>query len=68
MPHMIKKQLVHFTYDEPELAAFLAALRDESAKLDLLQIWDAEGGAQALGKKRQDLVPFVNLLARKLQL
>jgi len=68
LPYLVKKQLTHFVYDEPELTAFLAALRDESAKLDLLQIWDAEGGAQALGKKRQDLVPFVNLLARKLQL
>jgi len=68
LPYLVKKQLTHFVYDEPELTAFLAALRDESAQLDLLQIWDTEGGAQALGKKRQDLLPFVNLLARKLHL
>lgn len=68
LPTLVQDQLTNFTYDEEELVHFIAAILQESIDIDLLQIWDIEGGAHASDTKRKELVPLVDLFAKKIGL
>ncbi len=67
LPYLIKEQLENFKYDEKALINMLTAIYKESAELDLVQIWDIEGGSQ-MEKKKQAVIPFVDYVAEKLNL
>ncbi|KKT28991.1 MAG: hypothetical protein UX43_C0001G0041 [Candidatus Giovannonibacteria bacterium GW2011_GWB1_46_20] len=67
LPYMVKEQLENFNYDEEALLNLLAAIFQESADLDLVQIWDIEGGSN-MEKKKEAVAPFVDFLASKLNL
>ena len=67
LPHMVKEQLEKFHYDENALIRLIAAIFQESADADLVQIWDIEGGSN-MEKKEREVVQLVDLLASKLGL
>ncbi|MEK7598938.1 MAG: hypothetical protein AAB474_00595 [Patescibacteria group bacterium] len=67
LPHIVKEQLENFNYSEPALINLIAAIYKESADLDLVQIWDIEGGSN-MEKKQKVVEPFVDYLAKKLNL
>ena len=67
LPYLVKNQIENFRYDEKELINFITAIFQESAEVDLTQIWDIEGGSK-MEKKEQKLVPLVDLIAKKLDL
>jgi hypothetical protein len=68
LPKIIQEQINKCEYQEEEWINFIAAIYKESAELDLPQIWDVEGGAYILNSKRVELIPMVDLLAKKLGL
>ena len=65
LPVFVKEQVEQFTYNEPELLDFLAAAYAESVPVELIQLWDIEGGKE-FRKNRERLEGLVNLLAEKL--
>ncbi len=67
LPCLIQKQLENFQYDEKALLNMLTAAYEESADLDLVQIWDIEGASQ-MEKKKRAVIPFVDYIAEKLSL
>ena len=67
LPNLIKQQLENFHYDESALLNLIAAIYKESAELDLVQIWYLEGGGQ-MEKRKNELIPFIDLIAEKLNL
>lgn len=67
LPALVKEQLENFTYDEVSLINLLTAIFKESANLDLVQIWDVEGGGN-MEKKKEMVVSFVDFLATKINL
>lgn len=67
LPYLIKEQLEKFKYDEEALVNLLTAIFGESADMDLIKIWDIEGGANMEGKEKE-VSSFVDLLASKLGL
>ena len=67
LPDLIKQQLENFHYDENALLNLIAAIYKESAELDLVQMWNIEGGGQ-MEKHKNELMPFIDLVASKLNL
>lgn len=67
LPYLVKNQLENFQYDEKTLLNLLTAIYKESAEIDLIRIWDIEGGGQ-MEKNKQAIIPFVDYLAEKLNL
>lgn len=67
LPNIVKNRLENFEYDEKKLVCLIAAIYKESAPLDLTQLWDKEGGSRA-EKKEEEITPFVDLIAEKLNL
>lgn len=67
LPELIRKQLTEYRFDKNELANFIAALYEESVDLDLVHLWDVEGGVN-VEKRRNELVPLVDLIASKVGL
>ncbi len=65
LPFLIKQQLESFFYDEEELLDLIASAIEESVDVDFIQMWDIEGGVE-FKKNRERLIPFVDLLAKKL--
>lgn len=68
LPFLIKKQLEHFNYNEDDLISFITAVYKESVEIDITRLWHTEGSANVLGKKKAELIPVVDLLAKKLGL
>lgn len=67
LPYLVKEQMENFHHDENALIKLIAAIFQESADVDLVQIWDIEGGSN-MEKKEREVVKFVDLLASKLNL
>ena len=67
LPNLIQEQLKNFRYDENALLNLITAIHKESAELDLVQIWNIEGGGQ-IERRKQELMPFISLIASKLNL
>ncbi|MEK7170553.1 MAG: hypothetical protein AAB767_04665 [Patescibacteria group bacterium] len=67
LPNLIKEQLGQFRPDESSLRNLIAALFKEGAPLDLVQLWLKEGSTE-MGKKKREVTPFVDYLAKKLNL
>ncbi len=67
LPYIVKEQLENFHHDDPALINLIAAIFRESFDLDLVQIWDIEGGANQQ-KKQEEVAPLVDYLAKKLNL
>ena len=67
LPYLIKQQLENFHYQEDDIINFLAAIHAESVDVDLIQIWDVEGRGN-MEKKEKELIPLVDLIAKKLNL
>lgn len=66
-PWLVKEQLENFNYDEKALISLIAAIYKESVDVDLVQLWDIEGGGK-MDKKEKELIPLVDLIAQKLDL
>lgn len=67
LPWIIKEQLENFNYDEGALINFIAAIYKESADVNLIQLWSIEGGGK-MEKKEKELIPLVDLIAKKFNL
>ena len=67
LPYLIKDQLDNFSYNEPELANFIAAVYKEGVDVDLVRMWDVEGGGK-LDKGQGGLLSLAGLIANKLNL
>ncbi|MBI5045425.1 MAG: hypothetical protein HZC14_00205 [Candidatus Niyogibacteria bacterium] len=67
LPHIIKEQLENFHYDEKLLIKLIAASYQESAHVDLVQIWEIDGGGK-MDEKENQLMPLTDLLAKKMGL
>ncbi len=67
LPFIVKGQLENFKHNEDSLVNFLTAIHSESVDVDLIQLWDIEGGGQLKTKKDQ-LLPITDLIAKKLNL
>ncbi len=67
LPRIVREQLENFSHDEPALINLIASIYKESADLNLVQIWDVEGGAE-MEKKKEVVTRFVDFLAQKLGL
>lgn len=67
LPYLVKEQIENFQHDEKALINFITAIFQESVDVDLVQIWQAEGASQVEAKKNQ-LLPLVDLIAKKLHL
>lgn len=67
LAYMVKEQLENFHHDDSALINLIAAVYKESTDLDLIQIWDIEGGSNP-EKKQEEVAPFVEYLAKKLNL
>lgn len=65
LPYVVKEQLESYQHNESELIRFIAACSEESVELELVQMWDIEGGS-APEKNKDRLVALVDLLAKKL--
>lgn len=65
LPILVKEQLEKFSYGEPELLDFIAASYAESVPVELIQLWDIEGGKE-FEKNKERLGELVDLLAEKL--
>jgi hypothetical protein len=68
LPHVVQEQLERWTYQHDELVSFIAAIYADSADLDLSQIWDVEGNAKILGERKPELIPIIDLFAKKVGL
>ncbi|MBI2444536.1 MAG: hypothetical protein HYV42_04830 [Candidatus Magasanikbacteria bacterium] len=66
LPYLIKEQLENFRYDEAELVDFIAACLAESVEVDLVQLWDIEGGSR-LAEHREELARLAGLIAGKVR-
>ena len=67
LPFLIKAQLEHFFYNETEVLTFITAALQESVDVDLVEMWDVDGDSKP-EKKREKLVPLIDLIADKLGL
>ncbi|KKT57844.1 MAG: hypothetical protein UW81_C0004G0016 [Candidatus Giovannonibacteria bacterium GW2011_GWC2_44_9] len=65
LPWLIKEQLENFIYDEKSLVNYITAIYKESADVDLIKIWEMEGGSQT-EKHKEQLSALANLIASKL--
>jgi len=66
LPWLVKEQIENFNYNEETLVAYICAVLDDAAQnIDLLQLWERETDEE---KKRQNLQPLVDLLAKKMNL
>jgi len=65
LPFLVKEQLENFQYNGEEMTAFVTALFQDSAPVDLLQLWEKEADEN---KKKKSLEPLADLLAKKLKL
>ena len=68
LPALVEGQLGQWKYNHQELVNFIAAIYADSADLDLSQIWDVEGNAKILGERKPELIPMIDLLAKKIGL
>ncbi len=60
----IKEHLATFIHNERELTDYLTAVFKASVDVDLVQIWDIEGGS-TLKKRAHELEPLADLIAQK---
>jgi hypothetical protein len=67
LPNIVKEQLENFQHNDRELIDLIAAIYKESADLNLVQIWDIEGGSN-MKKKEREFASFVDFMASKLNL
>ncbi|KKS95720.1 MAG: hypothetical protein UV75_C0003G0053 [Candidatus Giovannonibacteria bacterium GW2011_GWA1_43_15] len=67
LPYLIKERVENFHHDEKKLIDFLTAIYKESVDVDLIKIWEIEGGAH-VEKNKQALTAYVDLIAEKLDL
>lgn len=65
LPRLVEDQLHRWRYDENEMLKFLAAIFEDAAAVDLLNLWEVETDAV---KKKEGLRPLADLLAKKLGL
>lgn len=65
LPFIVKEQLKNFQYNEEEMTSFVAALLQDSAPVDMLQLWEKETDEN---KKKMGLEPLADLLAKKIKL
>ncbi|MCR4334874.1 MAG: hypothetical protein NUV47_04090 [Patescibacteria group bacterium] len=63
LPHIIKSKLAKFKPDDNELLAYVSAIFEDSADVDILYVWENERDEV---KKRLALVEFADLLAKKI--
>lgn len=67
LPFLVKEQLENFKHDEKALIDFLTAIYGESADINLAQLWQVES-ARYIQAKQDQLLPLVDLIAKKLNL
>ena len=67
LPSLVQMQLTAFRYDEQQIVHFIAALFRESFELDLVSLWDVEGGRR-ITERRAELITLVDRFAEKLAL
>lgn len=65
LPYLVKEQLENFTYKEEELVSFISAIFQDSITLDIESLWHDENNTE---KIKKELVPLVDLIAKKLNL
>ncbi|MFH1325858.1 MAG: hypothetical protein ABIH48_00105 [Candidatus Falkowbacteria bacterium] len=65
LPYLIKEQLENFNYNGKELINFITAIYKESVDVDLIKLWDVEGGGK-IKENEQRLMPLIDLIASKL--
>ncbi|MEK9184861.1 MAG: hypothetical protein AAB866_01700 [Patescibacteria group bacterium] len=63
LPKIIKNKLANFKPDSNELLAYVSAIFEDSANVDMLYLWESERDEI---KKRLALAEFADLFARKL--
>ena len=67
LSQIISGQLYNFHYSEEEIVDLLTAIFKGTVELDLVKIWNVDGGS-FMDEKKEVLLPFVNLLAKTLGL
>ena len=67
LPNIIKDQLNNFKHDEDALIDYLTAIYKESVNVDLVQIWEVEGGG-TLNKRANELEPLAKMITEKLNI
>lgn len=67
LPYLVKDQLENFKPDDESLIDFIAAIYHESVDVDLTRLWDIEAAAN-VEKKKSELLPLADLIAKKLKL
>jgi len=65
LPALVKKQLEDPQYSDESMIRFVAALLEDGAQCDLLQVWEFERDRE---RKREKLADFAALVARKARL
>ena len=65
LPYLVKEQMEQFHYDEEEILHFIAAILEDSASLNFIELWEQEYDN---AKKKEGLVPLADLIAKKIGL
>lgn len=65
LPYLIKEQLENFRGNEEELTLFIAALLEDTVKVNMIQLWYHENNMETILK---DIRPLVELIAQRLGL
>jgi CII-binding regulator of phage lambda lysogenization HflD len=65
LPFLVKEQLEHYSYNEAELIDFIAAIYAESVPVDLVKIWDIDGGAN-MENNRKEMSAIVDVIGQRL--
>lgn len=63
LPQIIKNQLTNFKYNEKELINFIAAILEDTVKIDMVDIWYYESNKEIIKNK---ISPLVDLIAVRL--
>ena len=66
LPTLVESQL-RSSPDEKTLLNFITAIYAESTEINMIQLWNIEGGS-GMEKKEKELAPLVDLIASKLGL
>jgi len=67
LPNIIKERLAMNNHDEQLLINYITALYHESVTVDMIDIWEIEGGGR-LKERAQELESLVELIAQKIGL
>jgi len=65
LPQIIKNQIENFKYNEQELINFMAAILEDTVKIDMVDIWYYENDKEVIKKK---IAPLVDLIAERLKI